>query len=231
MSTVLLSHFNGTNLQTTYTATTGQVFTFFGDAKLSTTQKKFGTTSLALDGSGDYIQLPDSATWDYTNQPFTEQAWVWFSEDKDCNLWGQDDGLVNPVRHFRLYSHQLQLNNTDGGDNAVLQFHCTFTPTLNQFYHLAVVRIDAGNAATSWRIFVNGVSQALTKDNGAWNATLATVDKPFGIGSQAGSGGGGSYLHGYIDEFKISNTADYTNNFTPPIHPFGFSSMTQGMIV
>ena len=65
--TVLLSHFDGANGQVSYDAETGQSFSFFGAARLDTSQFKFGPSSIRLDPggeSGNYLTLPNASTWD-----------------------------------------------------------------------------------------------------------------------------------------------------------------------
>ncbi|HPC33867.1 MAG TPA: hypothetical protein PL061_13005, partial [Syntrophales bacterium] len=53
-----------------------RVWTFYGNAQIDTAQKPFGTGSLLLDGSGDYIGTVDSPDFDFGTGDFTIDFWV-----------------------------------------------------------------------------------------------------------------------------------------------------------
>ena len=75
-NTIFLDHFNQVN-QAERTPTSISI-TAVGDASLSTTVQKFGQT-LSLDGSGDYLSIPDSDDWAFGSS-FTIDTWVNFSD-------------------------------------------------------------------------------------------------------------------------------------------------------
>ncbi len=50
------STFDGADTATAFTDANGNAWTFNGNAQLDTAQKKFGTASLLLDGTGDYLE-------------------------------------------------------------------------------------------------------------------------------------------------------------------------------
>lgn len=79
-NTKLLLHFDGADGATSTVDATGRHSTinFRGDAQLDTAQKKFGTSSLLLDGTGDYIDLPDSDDWDILGGAVTDEWTVDF---------------------------------------------------------------------------------------------------------------------------------------------------------
>jgi len=83
-NTVLLLHGDGAQ-STTYgtnfreTSNNGKVVTAYGDARVSTSQSKFGGASMSFDGSGDYLQLNDHSDWDFANKDFTVEFWANFS--------------------------------------------------------------------------------------------------------------------------------------------------------
>ena len=56
--------------------TDGKAITVFGDAQLSTTQKKFGTASVLLDGTGDYLSLATSSDFGFGTGDFAVEAFV-----------------------------------------------------------------------------------------------------------------------------------------------------------
>ena len=56
--------FEGEKLVTDFSGECHHNPTFNGDAHISTDQSKFGDASLELDGTGDYLSLPDDDDWD-----------------------------------------------------------------------------------------------------------------------------------------------------------------------
>ena len=57
----ILLHFDGTDASTTFTDENGRTWAAHGNAQIDTAQKVFGTASGLFDGTGDYIDTPDSA--------------------------------------------------------------------------------------------------------------------------------------------------------------------------
>jgi len=85
------------------------------------------------------------------------------------------------------------------------------------------VRIDDGNTAASWRIFVDGEGQTLTLAGGAWNGAYPDVANYIAIGRTGDHPSG--YVNGWLDEFRISKgIARWTSNFTPPTAPYSLDS-------
>ncbi len=81
------------------------------------------------------------------------------------------------------------------------------TISTNQWIHVAVVRSSGTLTA-----YIDG-----TGGTGASYSTAITSPGPFRIGVHEN---GGSTWQGFIDEYRVSNTARYTNNFTAPTAPF-----------
>jgi hypothetical protein len=74
--TSLLLTLNGTNGATSTVDEAGShTITFNGNAQLSTGQKKFGTASLLLDGSGDYLDVSQDSKFNLTGD-FTIECWI-----------------------------------------------------------------------------------------------------------------------------------------------------------
>ena len=76
--TSLLMHFNGTNGSTTMTDNSKNNFTATATngAALSTAQSKFGGASLFLDGTNDYVSIPNNAEFNFASGTFTIEFWV-----------------------------------------------------------------------------------------------------------------------------------------------------------
>src|SRR5205085_836009 len=89
----LLLHGNGTNGSTTITdnGPGNRTVSVFGNAKVSTTQSKFGGAALAYDGAGDYMQVANSSAFGITLGDFTLEAWVYIAGDAPTNGSGNRD--------------------------------------------------------------------------------------------------------------------------------------------
>jgi hypothetical protein len=205
--TKFLAHFDGASGTTAYTAETGQVVTFVGNAQLDTVLKKFGTAAVIFDGSGDMLDVPDSADWDFGTSPFT----VDFQGSTTDNTYGTsqtfvDIGSISSSKGVCIRyvpggtpSLDVQLNGASVSNPA-------WTPTNNTLYHVAVAR-----GGTDLMVFING-SQIGATVSDATNIDASTYG--IGIGGQTNDD---RYLKGSIDELRISKgIARYTANFTAP---------------
>ena len=96
-----------------------------------------------------------------------------------------------------------------------------FTPTLNKWYHIALVR-----ASNQLLLFVNGVQLGLPI---ACSATFFVSSAPFAIGAEWSNSGvvSNTYLTGLLDETRFTNGfARYTTGFTPPSAAFPRGSVS-----
>jgi hypothetical protein len=75
--TDLLYNFEGLNNDTSTTDATKNKHesVFYGDAKISTDQSKFGNTSLKLDGGRDYVEVDYSYHFQFEAEDFTVEWW------------------------------------------------------------------------------------------------------------------------------------------------------------
>lgn len=74
----LLLPLNGTNGGASFPDESNNGFTVtgFGNAQTTTAQSKWGGSSLVLDGSGDYLSVPDNAAFDFGTGDFTIEFWL-----------------------------------------------------------------------------------------------------------------------------------------------------------
>lgn len=106
-----------------------------------------------------------------------------------------------------FYAHGATSGNIFGAEAVPV------APAPNEWHHVAAV----WDSTTDFNaIFLNGVN--LGGDFGGTVTTVTgVIPAQMTIGAvQSGSGGGGFAY----DEFRISNVARYTSNFTPPTAPF-----------
>ena len=209
--------------------------------------QKFGTGVLQLATLGTNTTSPTNANasiymgaataFDLGNSDFTLEGWVRFEQLPGAanysTIFSRWDS-ANNKRSYRLLlggtsynSGSLQFDySTDGTNaNSTTAIKYPFTPTLNAWYHIAVVR-----ASNQLLLFVNGVQLGLPI---ACSATF------YGGGSEVMAIGaeytntsvvGNTYLVGLMDETRFTNGyARYTSTFTAPTAAFprGSGSDTQ----
>jgi len=171
-----------------------------GNAQISTGQAKFGDTSLLLDGTNDLGQL------DNINDlagPFTIETWAWADDTTNAFMWSHGEytlelGITgNTLRMYRVGTATEYTNFFTGGEFSVDTWH-----------HVALVR-DTSNVI---KCYLNGTASGTTvTDATAFAATYGS----FIIGGEYKSRGQVSHgWDGYIDEFRISDFARYTSDFT-----------------
>ncbi|NBU73533.1 MAG: hypothetical protein EBS53_19175, partial [Bacteroidetes bacterium] len=73
-NTSLLLNFTNAGI---YDATSRNVLETVGDAKISTTQSKWGGSSMAFDGTGDYLFSPNTPLVPFGTGDFTIEVWIY----------------------------------------------------------------------------------------------------------------------------------------------------------
>jgi len=103
--TKLLLHADGSNGSTVFgdSSLSAHGVTAYGNAKISTTQSKFGGSSAYFDGSGDYLGAGDSNDWDIGSADFTLDFWVRPSNvGSDKTLFAKRSNSTS-VNYFVVY--------------------------------------------------------------------------------------------------------------------------------
>ena len=172
-----------------------------GNADISTAVVKYGTGSLAFDGTSDYLETPNKSELVLAGAPWTVECWV----RPDGNYSNYNAIFAKRLSGSTTTSYEGFLNITTGVVsfyNGTLYFSST-TLESNVWSHCAWVY-----DGTNINIYVNGVSVLSTA------VTISEVDTAFVIG---GLRGYSEWLYGYIDDFRITKgLARYTSTFTPP---------------
>lgn len=176
--------------------------TCIATAQLSTSEKKFGTASLLLDGNSDYLTIADSSDWDFGTGDFTIEGWF-----NLVNLSSRQ-WIVGPGP--TSWGLSIESSTSIGiwrSDSGVLhQFITVSEMSADTWYHIAVSR--NGN---NLRLFLDGVQQGATIDATSYvfNYAQTMLIGAYSIASPQG------FFGGYIDEFRIWNgLALYTTGFT-----------------
>jgi len=183
-----------------------------GNAQHSTAQSKIGASSLKFDGSGDYLSLSDHNNWDLLNE-FTIEFWMNHNNiTKDQEIiehWNDIDNRWGIMWHPSTGLNFFR----DKGGASYWSINVGSNPAVanNTWYHVAIVRQD-----DLYIIYKDGIA-IKTK-------TMSVPD--FNCGGMLNIGGMVNYptahrwIDGYLDEFRISNSARYTANFTPSTTAF-----------
>jgi hypothetical protein len=212
---VLLLHADGSSGATTTTdnSSYNKSITFGGNAQLNTTSPKFGTASILLDGSGDYLEVADSSEWDFGTGAFTIEGWVKFTGASDVSTFVSNFNNVNGFT-FRYNNTSLCLELIWGQTLIATNTAGTWTPTNGLWQHFAVCR-----SGTSIRMFIDGVQQGSTATYGGDMSGSAIALNigclPYSLPTRL------HFLNGRLDDIRITKgIGRYTANFTPPTAAF-----------
>jgi len=188
-----------------YDATSKNDLETVGNAQISTTQSKWGGSSIYLDGTGDYLTTVSKQEIIIGTSTFTAEAWVYLtsSTTNQCIFGGSSAN--NP---FALYINSSTQIAVDQYGTSEITFAVP-TISLNAWYHVAVVR----NSATT-RVYLNGTESTTGGVSDSRNFSGATNQ----IGANQTSN---RLLTGYIQDARITKgIARYTANFTAPTAAF-----------
>ena len=180
--------------------------TLVGNANTSTDQAKFGDTSLHLDGTGDYVNVLPSGRGNIYN--YTVEQWLYPTRNYSGSgnfdrIWSSGTALNNSV--------MLHLDNTTAPkivlrSNDSIIWTSSVSISLNAWTHVAV-SCDADGT----RLYIAGTERATS------STVVNLRNLPFNIGTSITTTG---FFQGFMDDFRISDFARYTGNFTAPAEPF-----------
>ena len=182
-----------------------KTITVNGNAAVSATQSKFGSASLALDGTGDYVSVASSSDFGFGTGNFTIEGWFWKNTATQMVLFDQRTSSASQLSVYVESNASGNLRLFVNGSYVLTSSNAMTTSAWN---HVAISR-----ASGTTRLFINGaVSTNTYADTNNYGVT-----KPLVIGA---SWVGATAFAGYIDDFRVSNTARYTATFTPSTTAF-----------
>lgn len=212
--TSLLTSISGTSLLLNYTnggiidnAMSNNLETV-GGAAISTTQSKFGGSSMYFDGSGDYLIQKDTPNLAFGTGDFTIEMWLY----RNASGTQHDIIAFNPTSTNGAYpSLYISSGNTLNFYTQSADRITGGTISTGQWYHIALAR-----SGTSTKLFIDGTQSGSTYTD--TNSYLCGTNRPvIGSGGFTVSG----TLNAYIDDLRITKGyARYTANFTAPVVPF-----------
>ena len=213
-NTVLLIRSNTTNGSTTFEDVSqyGHTLTAHNDVEHSTAQYKMGTSSIYMYGSAEYVLAPAHSAFRMATD-WTVEFWIrpWETQN---NAWYFEiyNGTSTGFNNISMYheSSTIARGNLEshGGNNNF--FLSSGWDTINTWHHYAMVRRKSTGYIT---IYINGTGTGEYFSTASW---FPAGNPNIVMGNRStGSAAGGQNLGGWYDEFKVSNVARYTSNFTP----------------
>jgi len=184
----------------------GKTVTSYNNASLETSVKKFGTSSLSLDGVDDYVGVASNNDFGFSTENYTVEGWFYFdSVAAQSVLFDFRGGVGTDVAPVVLVAAGGQLQFYSYNLSRIVGA----TLATGQWYHIAVSR-----TGTTTRLYLNGASQGT-----AWvDATDYGIAKSLTIGARFD---GTATVTGYADEIRVTKgLARYTSNFVAPLSEF-----------
>jgi hypothetical protein len=183
-----------------------------GNAQISTSVKKYGTGSMYFDGTGDWLSVPNSQNFNFSNGNFTVEGWVYCT-----NTSSRQDIFTTPANasgfnglSFGIYNGNFEITMCWSTGSWQILFQTAGSITANTWYHFAVVR-NSGTVT----VYINGSSTYT--NTGLSTSSLVFGTDPATISYGRVNQSDARYLYGYIDDLRITKgVARYTANFTPP---------------
>ena len=190
-------------------ATAKNVIETVGNAQISTTQSKFGGSSMYFDGTDDRLLIPSSPNLDFGSGDFTIECWAYNTAwDVDQNqLFERGRFTVGKSYRGWMKATQivLEVNLSGTAIGTYTGLTATVTNNLNQWYHVAFVR-----SGSNFYIFRDGSQVATTTSS----ASIFTTTEALAVGGAA-DGNNNIMMNGYINDFRITKGfARYTANFS-----------------
>lgn len=217
-SVVLLCPLSGEDGDTTATdlSNSSHALTFVGTAALDADIRKYGFTSLLLDGNSDYLSMPDSNDLSFSSGDFTIEAHIRFNGSPATSghtivaKWT----VITEREWFFGYrtTENLEFVHSVNGTNGIVSISEAWSPSADTWYHVAVCR-DGSNL----RLFVDGAQLGST-DTTISTDTIINTDSPVYVGSFANDASPFlEFFDGNIENVRITKgVARYTAAFTPP---------------
>ena len=174
--------------------------TVIGSPTISTAQSKFGAGSLRVT-SGNYLRINSTSTLDMSGKkPFTFECWVYLTSGHSSgsgilSMRGGGEYCPLVVKESVAFIGNGSLNNWSFLSSSGVVGRNTWS-------HVALV-FDGTNV----RLYVNGTFNNLAASHPSW----PVGDRFLNVGYDVNGS-----TDGYINDLRISDSAVYTANFTPP---------------
>jgi Concanavalin A-like lectin/glucanases superfamily len=199
-NTSLLLNFTNAGI---YDATSKNDLETVGNAQISTTQSKWGGSSMSFDGTGDWLLIPDQPPQRIGTGNFTVEMWVYRNSSGTYGLAGKGTGTTGWLVSLNS-SNQVVFTY---GSSTITS---SGTVSATTWTHIAVVR--EGTSTNQTKIYISGTNDGTGTVSTDFNQTNSMY-----IGADRT---GGSAANAYVQDVRITNYARYTSNFTAPTAAF-----------
>jgi len=173
-----------------------------GNAQVSTTQAKFGTTSMYFDGTGDYLLLPVSKSLEFGSANWTIELWLYVpslpSTRKELfYLNGNLSGYAAVSLHI-CTNNKLGLSFSESGGSWKVDDTTGVGSALTAgtWQYVALTR-----SGQNIQIYLDGIAQGAAYTTTAATTSLMTTYVTNAIASY---GTTNFQLNGYMDELRIT---------------------------
>lgn len=196
--------------------------TAHGDAKVQTSDSKFGGGSVIFDGAGDNLRV--FPQWDVT-QPWTLELFFKTSSTGNMNMFSmtQSDASTESNSVFiRANSGKVQIyTSTVGGGtwNGAVGVYTSTSYSTSTWNHYAL-QWDG----TNMKQFLNGSEASSTSH------ASPVFDNKYYENYFGGAFGSTAWFNGAFDEIRISSTARYSGSYTVPTAAFVPDSNTKFLL-
>jgi len=219
-NTSLLLNFTNAGI---YDATSKNDLETVGNAQISTTQSKWGGSSIYLDGTGDYLFSKYSTLYDLGGGDFTIETWVYFSSLPSNNYvtllsYGNSVSAQRFLFYYDTRTSQsspgLRFSVLNASNSLLVDVNGGGTSgwSANTWYHISITR-----SGSSFKLFRDGVQNGSTVTD-----TDSIVDVTAnGLYVGVEPNGSSAIFTGYMQDLRITKGyARYTANFTAPTAAF-----------
>jgi Concanavalin A-like lectin/glucanases superfamily len=168
-------------------------------AQISTSQHKFGTSSLSFNGTSSYATISSAPDFNFGTGDFTIECWVY------PNSFTTAPGFIDTRTTNTEYALCIDIS-TSGNLRLFMNGSYVITAntalSANTWTHVAISRVSGVT-----NMFVGGVLQTTS-----YTDTNNYPQRSITIGSYYTHA---SFFNGYIDDLRISKIGRYTVTFTP----------------
>lgn len=167
------------------------------------------TGAVFFDGTGDYLQMPDSSDFAFGAEDYTIELWIYsHTLSATQRIFGQRAADAGSIQMLLETNASGALSYYFSIGDSSNQLGTTVVTQINTWHHIAITRLSGTHT-----LYVDGVSV----DTDSTSGSLDDRAEPFSIGRQ------GNYIsnvfNGYLSNIRIcKGHAVYTSsNFAPPI--------------
>lgn len=194
----ILLYGEGSDGSATITDQSGKTWTARGNGQVDVAQRRFGGASILFDGTGDWVDTPDSGDFTIAGD-ITILAYVRYNSVADGeSICGHSTDGNNGWRFLWSQSASSLFFQIFSAGSDVLALSGSWSPSTNTWYKITATRIG-----TAWELRVDNTLIASKTDlDGFANYT--------GVFEVGASFGGGNPANGWIDNYEFLNGIGYT---------------------